>query len=363
MRTRLSWRLRTPLVLLLAAGLAVSVAAPAGADVPTQAQRRFGVMTYNLYFGADLSPIFGAPPDQLVPLAAAAWQDVQASDIPGRAEAMAKIIAREHPLVVGLQEAATWSTAPMSADPQWTTVYDPVALMRAELRELGAPYRVAVSKDEFVGALPVSATTLVRFNDRDVTLVRADLPCDVLRTTHTTTHTYSLLLPISIGGQSASLTRGWTSVDVQYRGKWFRFVNTHIEGYYDPIRRAQAAELATWIASSDLPVVATGDINSYRDWAGNSWQILVGVGGLTDAWLDTMPGVPDFTASFGDDLTGPPTELDHTVDYVFFRGATLVGVDGMGEVVGNQLSDQTSGGLYPSDHAGVVVTLRIVKDG
>jgi endonuclease/exonuclease/phosphatase family metal-dependent hydrolase len=140
-------------------------------------------------------------------------------------------------------------------------------------------------------------------------------------------------------------------------------VNTHIEGYYDLVRKAQAAELAAWIAGSELPVVMTGDINSFRDWTGNSWQILVGLGGLTDAWLDTMPGVPDYTASFGDDLTGPPTELDHTVDYVFFRGATLVGIDGVGEVVGNQVTDQTPGGLYPSDHAGVVVTLRIVKAG
>src|SRR5512143_957502 len=112
-------RFRAPLAVLLAAGLLATAAAPAGADVPTPAQRRFGVMTYNLYFGADLSPIFGAPADQIAILAAQAWAAVQASDIPGRAEAMAKVIAREHPMVVGLQEAATWSTAPMCATPEW----------------------------------------------------------------------------------------------------------------------------------------------------------------------------------------------------------------------------------------------------
>lgn len=64
----------------------------------------------------------------------------------------------------------------------------------------------------------------------------------------------------------------------------------------------------------------------------------------------------------GDDLVGPPSELDHTVDYVLrSTGGTLDGIDGIGEVVGDELQDQTSTGWWPSDHAGVFVTVQIVK--
>jgi hypothetical protein len=73
-----------------------------------------------------------------------------------------------------------------------------------------------------------------------------------------------------------------------------------------------------------------------------------------------MPGVPGYTASFGHDLTGPPGELDHTVDYVMRSGrGTLDGVDGLGEVLGDELADRTDAGLWPSDHAGVAATVRI----
>jgi endonuclease/exonuclease/phosphatase family metal-dependent hydrolase len=343
-------------VLLLVTGLAVAAAAPATAHHGP----RFRAMTYNMYLGADLAPLFSVPPDQITAAAAAAWQHVQDSDVEGRATALAEIIATERPLVVGLQEAALWETAPLSTSPVWTTAYDPVGLLQAALAGFGAPYRVAVVSPRFSGALPVSATTMVRFTDRDVILVRADLPPWVLRTAHPRTYVYSTLLPISVAGQAAELTRGWQSLAVRYRGTWFRFVNTHIEGYHPDVRMAQAYELSSWLAASHMPTVLTGDVNSYRDWAGDSWQQIVGIGRFTDAWLDTMPGVPDFTASFGDDLMGLPSELDHTVDYVFFRGRMFRGIDGSGEVVGEEIGDQTPEGRYPSDHAGVVVGFRML---
>jgi hypothetical protein len=56
-----------------------------------------------------------------------------------------------------------------------------------------------------------------------------------------------------------------------------------------------------------------------------------------------------------------PSEPDHTVDCVLrSTGGTLDGIDGIGEAVGDKLQDQTTG-WWPSDHAGVFVTVQIVK--
>jgi len=127
------------------------------------------------------------------------------------------------------------------------------------------------------------------------------------------------------------------------------------------IRKVQALELVGILATSPYPVVLVGDLNSHRDFAGDSWQIL-SAAGYTDVWTETMPGVAGYTASFGDDLIGPPSELDHTVDNVMrSTGRSLDGVDGLGEVLGDELEDRTPTGLWPSDHAGVSVTVRIER--
>jgi hypothetical protein len=116
-------------------------------------------------------------------------------------------------------------------------------------------------------------------------------------------------------------------------------------------------ELASALSTSPYDVIIAGDINSERDFTGDSYQILIGAG-YTDSWLETMPGVDGFTATFGDDLVGPPSELDHTVDYVLrTTDGSLDGIDGSGEIVGEEIDDQTTTGWWPSDHAGVVESI------
>src|SRR5437868_14845057 len=67
------------------------------------------VMTRNLYFGADLAPVIGAPTttEFLLGVAGAYNQGV-ASDWNGRAMQWAKEIAGAKPDLVGLQEAVQW---------------------------------------------------------------------------------------------------------------------------------------------------------------------------------------------------------------------------------------------------------------
>jgi len=215
--------------------------------------------------------------------------------------------------------------------------------------------------DHFTGALPISGDTLVRLTQRNAIIARADLEDETFVVTNPREGNFVAALPLTLGGQVIFLHRGWTTVDVQFRGKWTRFANTHLEAFHDGIRRLQALELVGILATSPYDVILVGDLNSERTALADSWQILIAAG-YTDVWTETMPGDPGYTASFGDDLLGPPSELDHTVDYVLRTSVgTIDGIDGLGEVMGDEVDDRTTSGLWPSDHAGVAVTVRIVK--
>jgi hypothetical protein len=62
------------------------------------------VATQNQYFGADLTPLAAAPPDQANAAFLEVLQNIAASDFPARARRQAFAIARLRPDLVGLQE-------------------------------------------------------------------------------------------------------------------------------------------------------------------------------------------------------------------------------------------------------------------
>jgi hypothetical protein len=180
-----------------------------------------------------------------------------------------------------------------------------------------------------------------------------------MTTTNPVSVVYQARIPLTLLGQPFAVTRGYATVDVRFEGRWIRFATTQPEAYSVPIRQLQAMELASTLSASPFEVIIAGDINSERDFANDSYQILLAAG-YADVWLEAMPGVDDFTATFGDDLVGPPSELDHTVDYVLRIGeGSLEGVAGSGEIVGDELADQTTTGWWPSDHAGVSLTIQL----
>jgi len=357
-------RRRTRAAAILA-GLAVALAlaAPAAADTPpAQAQRRLGVMTYNVYLGADLQPLIQAPPESFIEEAGKAWAHVQEFDFATRAEAIAAQIAEKRPHLVGLQEVALWETAPRSNPAALTTRYDYLRLLLDALAARGTPYEaVAVNPHLTAGPLPVSDDLVVRFTERNAIIARSDLDDETLFVTNPVSRIFQARIPLLLGGQPFMLTRGYATVDVQFRGKWTRFATAHLEAFSVLVRKFQAQELAFALSGAPHDVILAGDLNSHRDFEGDSWQILTG-SGLTDVWTETMPGDPGYTATFGDDLVGPPSELDHTVDYILRTSdGALDGVNGEGEVVGDEIEDQTSTGWWPSDHAGVFGVAQIVK--
>lgn len=351
---------RAALVTALAAATALSLAPASGAsagadrDLPLFSA---DVATYNVYLGATLDPLFTATtPQELVRLAGEVYAAVEATDFTERAGAIAGQIAEHGPEVAGLQEVALWEKGPLGGELQVT--YDFLDLLLDELAERGHPYRAVATNWNFDGTLPISATEQARFRDRDVIIVRADLPRALLQVTNPQSGTYDAVLeiPTAIPGLTFRSPRGWSTVDVRLLGASFRFANTHLEASGPAaVRNAQAAELAGRLDASPLRTVLVGDLNSRPDDAAGAYGILTGAG-FADAWLATG-GDPatGFTAGQSAALLDE-NRLRSRIDYVL-TGAGVRAVST--EIVGDEEADRSvPTGFWPSDHAGVVAKLR-----
>jgi hypothetical protein len=363
-RRRFPRAVRAAFVAGVATVLAVGASAPAGAGSP-QAERRFVAMTQNLYLGANLQPLFGLSGNALIQAAAEVYAHVQQTNYPARAQAIAREIARTSPVVIGLQEVSLWQRG---SDPQHLqTTYDFLAILLQALSDLGLQYEAVAIDVNFTGALPIALDygDWAGFTDRDAIIARSDLPASQIKVSNPTGQNFQARLVVPLGGSYVEVPRGWSTVDVKFRGKSYRFVDTHLEAYDAGVRNAQAVELAASLEASPLPVVLVGDINSPPDDVTGPYGILAGAG-FVDSWTEAMGSAPGWTSGQPDslDCTAAST-IDHRIDYLLHTTAgNLDAVAGTGDVVGDEASDcttNTNPPLWPSDHAGVVMTLHLAK--
>jgi endonuclease/exonuclease/phosphatase family metal-dependent hydrolase len=372
-------------VLIAVATVALSfVPATVSAEMNAKAPREFRAMTQNLYLGANLTPIFGATGADLIIAGAAIYDHMLQVDFPARAEAIAGLVAEEAPDVLGLQEVALWHE--LQATPggwEVTETVDYLSILLDALAAAGAPYRVVALNENFSNAtfpLPITfdLSTAATLTMRDAILVRDDLQTSQLRVLGSASGNYaSTILVPSPGDPSAPLPvlRGWSYIDVKLRGKVYRFANTHLEAFApagcDPgggpslafpfVRNQQAQELVDLLAASPYPVVLSGDLNALPDDPCDAMAIFR-ANGFLDAWAVAMPGTPAHTSGQTDDLNNVPSQLDHQVDYVLYDSPRVLdSVMGSGEILGEELDDRTPSGLWPSDHAGLAVTMHIAK--
>jgi endonuclease/exonuclease/phosphatase family metal-dependent hydrolase len=281
----------------------------------------------------------------------------------------ARQIVEASPEAVGLQEVSLWQTAPLADPSSITTQYDFLEILLDELERQGHPYRAVSVNETFVASLPIDMATMVRWTDRNAIIVPVRCGSQCVLTRNPQEGRYQTVLPLQVGGQPLDVTRGWASVDAMIRGRWFRFFTTHLEAYHPGVRYAQTQELMALTSTSPFPVVLVGDLNWYpagapyvRPEDTAAWQLLVGAG-FVDTWVEAAGVGPGFTASFGDDLNTDPSVLDNTVDYVLHDDdGVLDAVGGSAEIVGEELDDRTLvHAWWPSDHAGVVVTMVFTK--
>jgi len=155
--------------------------------------------------------------------------------------------------------------------------------------------------------------------------------------------------------------RGWTAIDGSLRGRRFRFVNTHLEAFSDPVRLAQARALAAGPVRKRGTVVVVGDLNSDPTGATGANPDAYNVfrsAGLRDTWLLRNPkGSGNNCCLKQETLTDPPPgPFDHRVDHILAKGRFKVLKT---RIVGTDPANRTAAGLWPSDHGGGATTLRL----
>jgi endonuclease/exonuclease/phosphatase family metal-dependent hydrolase len=353
-------RYARPVLRLVAAalGAAVLVAAAGAAAAPDRAPRRtVTVMTRNLYLGASLDPILHAKSaPEAFGAVSAAWAQVQANDFPQRARAIAAELARAKPDFVGLQEVPLYRTQTPSdfqLTRATTVALDYRRSLMDALRARRLAYRfvsVNVNTDaEFPSGFPPSMD--VRLTMRNAILMRTDRGIKLRRAR---AGNYATTLPVF--GGLVTIRRGWAYVDATVGGRTFRFIDTHLEAFNRQVQEQQSKELLAGPAATRLPVVLVGDLNSRPDASTTASYVNLTDGGFADTWLQAYPKSLGLTCCHGDDLREPAGPFYERIDYVLERGG-LRGV--RGAVTGQAPSTRTGGGLWPSDHGGLWMTLRL----
>lgn len=349
------------------------------------------VMTRNLYLGADITRPVRAAQGQTGPAALAALAHanselrrvVDQTDFATRSRLLAGEIAATRPDLVGLQEVALWRHGPLQLDQLGQTNatevdQDFLQLLRAALSERGVDYDVVRVQQEsdveapaFAGSIaqPGPAAEDVRLTVFDAVLVRQGSPVEV---TGSGGAQFRQRLDVGLGGVPLAFVRGYVWADISIRGARARFLSTHLESQSAGLALAQAEELLSGpVAERDRATVLVCDCNSDPDdptarpadsVPHSAAYRRTTASGFVDQWLHSGAPGPGDTSGLGELVSDASTAgFRRRLDLVLARGTAADPVRAVrGEIVGDELSDRDpASGLWPSDHAGVVVELQI----
>lgn len=311
---------------------------------------KLSVMTWNIYLGADLTPIFTASPEQIPQRVTEVFRQFLATNFPERAKAIANQISLKEPDIIGLQEAELWELIP----PNSTVVpYDFVDILLHELKSRGLRYVVAAMNRNAEATLPSSEGNLIRLSDRDVILIREMSDIDVIRKQEAN---FKINLQVKIAGQPFTVLHGWSALDICFHGHVFRIVNTHLEPNSAEVQVAQANELLTGPGETKLPLIFIGDFNSNANGSGTQTYANLIAAGFEDTWIAAGVGI-GFTCCQDADLLNAESHLNERIDLILFKNDNSWKVV-EAEVVGESQHDRTKTRLWPSDHAGVTVKFK-----
>jgi endonuclease/exonuclease/phosphatase family metal-dependent hydrolase len=317
------------------------------------------IMTQNMDAGTDLGFALVLGPPEGVDLTLA---EIQASQIPERANLLAAKIAAEQPQLVALQEVTLWRIGPT---PETAThvLYDQLKLLLRALACHGAHYEVVAVNTLTDLALPGSKGAL-RYTDRDALLIRSDLRRPAFHISDTHTHIYEAALDFD----GLLVVQGWISADVHIGDSHFRLVVTHLESPVPgvpeaiKIQVAQTNELIQSLQNATIPVVLCGDFNSDANF-GNGPDATPSVGlieaaSYADTWRIANPSDPgDTWPLFLEDQAHPKffrrSHPFERIDLFFSQGIQVTSA--------KQVLAPAPHGIMPpygSDHAGVIATFQ-----
>jgi len=327
------------------------------------------VVTWNVYMGAELEPLFNASSEDEVPaLAADYWSAVQATDFRDRAQAIASTVATTSPAnadAIMLQEVMLFRTqspgdatsdAPTAAE---DTALDFLAILKDALTSRGMDYRVVAESDNFDIEVPMAVDgglDDLRITDRDVVLARGDREI-----AEANSDRFSVNRTVQVGQTSFVLTRGWAYANLilpqkDNRQMTVRFATTQLESDAFPdVQEAQADELLSrvWPSSEAYPIVIAGDMESPAYSADPSSFQVLSTASLGYAWTDPS-GTPPLTCCHARTLDDD-AQLSRSVDYIFAAaghfapGPQFTWV----QTLGADPAERTVAGRWPSTHAGL----------
>jgi len=353
---------RMTAILALAFGLAAGCD-----DGDGDGEAPLAVMTLNVYYGFDVGPLLAAQtPEEVPALAAQAFQELLLTDFASRAEAMADVIARKRPHLIGLQEVALVRVqSPGDAvaggtAPAETVLFDYLEILSSALAARGAPYRVAgrvqnvdVELPMVVGIDPLAFDD-VRLTDFDVVLAREDVEISNAVAANFVARAFVPSLGLEI-------PRGFVAVDARLGdGRTYRFASTHLEDSpFTDVQRAQAQELTAALASELKPVILVGDFNSAAP-SGETVAFL-GSQGYVDAWSRNLRGGEGLTWGHDPDLRNGAVTFSMRIDLVFVRPSSGRPWAAWAEVWGDEADERTASGLWPSDHGAVIAEMTSIR--
>jgi len=358
--------------LLVLLAITLAFASPMAAS-QGNARKSFTTFTQNAYLGADISRVMLVDPDDpnpyaLVEAVTTTYYEMLASQPVVRMGGLADSIAARMPDIVALQEMyilrkqSPGDLAYGGSDPAEEVVVDFLLSLMDSLAARGLRYKVAAVTTELDVEMPMFNADFTGFDDarltdRDVILVRADLPPGQLRTSNPQGGHFDTLLNLSNG---LEVLRGWCAVDVFVRGERFRFINTHLHDESAPdIQFAQAQELMAEHGPADtgLPVMMVGDLNAdpYSRNGTYSYPSLI-AGGFDDAWSELYPHKPGLTWGHDSGLADKDWDFVWRIDLMLLRGQTFVPKEMA--TVDTDLRRPTPP-FWPSDHAGVWASFEL----
>ena len=329
---------------------------PIKADVRSGDAEPLTVMTYNVYVGGSVGKVIATENIAELPAAVShLYNSILASDFPGRAQAIVKSIKPYQPHLIGLQEISlirqqspgdriTGGTVPAEE-----VVLDSLDIFMTALQMEGLNYQVASEVENIDVEMPMFTETGivdVRLTDFDVILARSDVEI-----TRSMSGNFTAVL--NVDPLDLQIPRGYTAVDATVAGKTYRFVNTHLEAFTQEIRTAQIQELADILSDETLPIFVVGDFNTPAP-EGAAYQLLLSEG-YVDLWQTDVEGTGN-TCCHEEDLRNAVGDYATRIDLIFARNleppASI-----LTKTVGDDPSDRSDSGLWPSDHLGVVVQL------
>ncbi len=232
---------------LAAACLLIALLAPAatGADAKAAPKPEVSVMSRNLYLGADIIKLVGAPDlageqGQV----AALLGTVEGTNFPVRAKALAQEIATTRPDVIGLQEVARYYRSADATPGQAATrpLYDWMALLQKQLKARKQPYKVAAEQTELDITVPSADGYGLRLKLGNAVLVRTGKGARISGVKRLS-GLFKDQLQVQLPSGKVELHRGYAGIDGKVAGRTFRFLDPHAEAYSAAAAKGQFQQL------------------------------------------------------------------------------------------------------------------------